>query len=119
MRTLVIRGLRLQVLESHGTQADGVEQVFCIHNQGTVEQVLDAVEIETAKFRPTGADHQRIHALRPRRKAIRNRRPCHSVRVRASGSATGSYARELVRLEHQALAPGAPTKNQRRNSYWA
>jgi hypothetical protein len=44
------------VFESHGAEADGVEQVFCIHDEWTAKHLFDASEIEAAKFRPASAD---------------------------------------------------------------
>ena len=43
------------VFESHGAKADGVQQVFGIHDEGTAKHLFDASEIEAAKFRPAGA----------------------------------------------------------------
>jgi hypothetical protein len=44
------------VFESHGAEADGVEQVFGVHNQRTAEGLFDTGEIQGTKFWPAGAD---------------------------------------------------------------
>jgi hypothetical protein len=44
------------VFEAHGAQADGVEQVFGIHDQRTAEHLFYAAEVEATKLRPAGAD---------------------------------------------------------------
>jgi len=44
------------VFESHSTQADGVQQVFSIHDERAAKHLLDAGEVEAAKFRPARAD---------------------------------------------------------------
>ena len=43
------------ILEPHSAQAHGVEQVFCVHNHRLLEQVLNALKIQRAELRPTGA----------------------------------------------------------------
>ena len=45
------------VFESHGAEADGVEQVLGIHDERPAEGLFDAGEIEAAKFRPARAHH--------------------------------------------------------------
>jgi hypothetical protein len=48
------------VFESQRAQASGIEQILGIDNDRPLEQVLDAVEIQGAKFRPARAHHQGI-----------------------------------------------------------
>ena len=51
------------ILESQRAQARGVEQVLSVDNERFLEQLLDPVEIESAKFGPAGADDQGVRSL--------------------------------------------------------
>ena len=51
------------ILKSQRAQAGGVEQVLCVHDERLLQQMLDAVEIECAKFGPACADNQRVRAF--------------------------------------------------------
>ena len=53
--SVVLVAAYADVFESHGAEADGVEQVFGVHDEWAAEGLLDAGEIEAAKFRPGGA----------------------------------------------------------------
>jgi hypothetical protein len=44
------------VFKSHGAQAVGVEQIFCVDYEGPLQQVLDAVKVETTELGPSSAD---------------------------------------------------------------
>ncbi len=54
------------VFKSHGAQACRVQQVLRVYDDRSLQQMLDAVEIKGAEFRPARADHQCIHTLRRR-----------------------------------------------------
>ena len=71
IRGSAIRGLKTEVrgpisashayvLESQRSQARRVEQVLGIDDDGLLQQVLDAVEVEGTEFRPAGADDQSV-----------------------------------------------------------
>ena len=51
------------VLKSHSAEADGVENVFGVHDQRPAEEGFDLAEIEGAKFRPARANDQRFSSL--------------------------------------------------------
>src|SRR6476661_2254055 len=58
------------ILESQRAQARGVEQVLGVDNERFLEQLLDPVEIESAKFAPAGADDQGVRSLGHRIRGI-------------------------------------------------
>src|SRR5208283_425883 len=49
------------VFKPHGAQPGRIQQVFRVHDDGLLEQLLDAVKVESAEFRPAGADDESIH----------------------------------------------------------
>src|SRR5579862_1686898 len=51
------------ILKSHRPEAHGIEQVFRVDDDGFLEQVFDAIEIESAKLGPARAHNQRVHAF--------------------------------------------------------
>jgi hypothetical protein len=59
----VLHSANANVFKTHGAQASGVENVFGIYDKGAAEEGFDFAEIESAKFRPTGTDHERFHAF--------------------------------------------------------
>ena len=46
------------ILETHGSQPYGVEQILGVDDHWALQQMLDAVEVESAELGPAGADHQ-------------------------------------------------------------
>src|SRR5947199_1972354 len=87
------------ILESQRAQARGVEQVLSVNNERFLEQLLDPVEIESAKFGPAGADDQGVRSLGHRIRGIaiadrpvqmrlgfRNRDRVAGAPIRASGA---------------------------------
>src|ERR1700740_3296469 len=52
------------VLVPHGAESTAVEQVLGIHNHGTLQKVLDLVEVKASELRPAGADHQGVDSFR-------------------------------------------------------
>ena len=106
------------VFESHGAQADRIEKILGVDDHWTFQQVLDAIEIEATEFRPAGADNQRIHALRPRRKAFRNSEPCRSIAC-ALREWPLDRTPERVHLWRPDFVPDARTKILRPSWCWA
>jgi len=46
------------ILESHGAEANGVENIFGVDDEWASQQVLDFRKVEGAKLRPSGADDE-------------------------------------------------------------
>src|SRR6201987_6300384 len=51
------------VLKTHGAKSHGVEQVLRIHDHRLLEETLDFLKVERAKFGPSRTDDQRIDAF--------------------------------------------------------
>jgi len=48
------------VFEAQGSETDGVEQVLGVDDNGVLQQVLDAIEIEGAELGPSSTDDQSV-----------------------------------------------------------
>lgn len=51
------------ILVAQGAQTGRVEQVFCVDNERVLEQMLDAIKIESAELRPASAHNQGVGSL--------------------------------------------------------
>lgn len=48
------------VLKAQGAQARGVKQILCVDNDGLLQQMFDAIEVECAEFRPARPHDQGV-----------------------------------------------------------
>ena len=55
-RMLLLDATDADVLESEGAEASGVEQIFRVDDDWLLQQVLDAIEVESAELGPARPD---------------------------------------------------------------
>src|SRR5579862_3947270 len=52
------------VFEAQGAQAAGIQKILGIDDHRLLQQMLDAVEVKGAEFRPAGTNDQSVGSLR-------------------------------------------------------
>src|SRR5581483_5345983 len=60
----LLRATYAKILKAQRFHPWAIEQVLGIHNYGVANDAADAVEIQRAELRPTGAQDQRVSAFR-------------------------------------------------------